>query len=93
MVVETSATTSLAAGSTKACNLPPKPTSSPLCFQVMVVESPQRVAGSGSKFKVIGIVVHDAPFSAHLPFLGSQQPDHEEYVEAKLGGKLPGGFA
>ena len=24
----------------------------------------------GNKFKLVGVVVHDAPFSPHLPFLG-----------------------
>ena len=47
---------------------------------------------SENKFKLVGVVVHDAPFSPHLPFLGKHQTDHEDYVEAKIGGEMPGGF-
>ena len=47
---------------------------------------------SGCKFKLIGIVIHDVPFSTHLPFFGSGAVGHEDYVEAKVSGKLPGGF-
>jgi hypothetical protein len=56
-----------------------------------VAEGPSGTS-PGNKFKLIGVVVHDAPFSPHLPYLGQQQTEHEDYVEAKIGGKMPGGF-
>ena len=59
--------------------------------QVTVLEGLTGPSGS-SKFKLIGIVVNDAPFSTHLPFFGSGAVGHEDYVEAKVSGKLPGGF-
>ena len=71
---------------------PPRraPPCHPLQSQITILEQPGQ--DGGNKFKLVGVVVHDAPFSAQLPYLGSGQPDHEDYVKAEIGGKLPGGF-
>mmetsp|Transcript_41117 Transcript_41117/g.122732 ORF Transcript_41117/g.122732 Transcript_41117/m.122732 type:complete len:189 (+) Transcript_41117:139-705(+) len=63
-------------------------TAHPQCqMQVTVLES--RGPDGGNKFKVIGVVLHDSPYGAHIPLLGG---DHIDYVETKVSGFMPGGF-